>query len=196
MTLIVHGPDTKSGQITDTLAGHIQANEGARIEIGSGCRSTALSLIASGNSRIVIGQHVNLSTLQIYAMDSTIIIGDHASFNHNVRILAHEPSEITIGSHCLFGHDVDVTSSDMHSLVDTTTGRRINPAAPIVIGDRVWIGMRTTILKGACIDSGSAIACSSVVARAHIPENCVAGGIPAKVLRNNVTWDFNLLPMQ
>lgn len=195
MTLIVCGPETKSGQITENLSGHIRADDNAHIEIGAGCRSTSLSITASGCSRVVIGNHVNLGALRIYARDSIITIGDRSSFNHNVRLLAHEPSKITIGSHCLFGHDVDVTSSDMHSLVDTTTGRRINPAAPIVIGDRVWIGMRTTILKGARIDSGSAIACSSVVARTHIPENCVAGGVPARVLRKNVTWDFNLLSL-
>jgi maltose O-acetyltransferase len=52
----------------------------------------------------------------------------------------------------------------------------------VVIEDRVFIGSNVKILKGVTIGSGSVIANSTVVTR-DIPANCIAAGIPAKVIR-------------
>jgi maltose O-acetyltransferase len=53
---------------------------------------------------------------------------------------------------------------------------------PVSIGNNVWIGSRVMILKGASIGDNSVIAAMSVVTSA-IPANCVAAGVPAKVIR-------------
>jgi acetyltransferase-like isoleucine patch superfamily enzyme len=58
---------------------------------------------------------------------------------------------------------------------------------PVHIGNKVWIGANVTILKGVSIGDGSVIAAGSVVTRS-IPANCLAGGIPAKVIKENVAW--------
>lgn len=54
-------------------------------------------------------------------------------------------------------------------------------AAPIEIGDGVWIGARAMVLGGVTIGAHAVIAAGSVVTR-DIPANAVAAGIPAKVL--------------
>ena len=53
---------------------------------------------------------------------------------------------------------------------------------PVIIGDHVWIGANSIILKGVSIGTGSTIAAGSVVTK-DIPENCVAAGNPAKVVK-------------
>ncbi len=53
---------------------------------------------------------------------------------------------------------------------------------PVRIGNNVWIGSRVMVLKGASIGDNSVIAAMSVVTSA-IPANCVAAGVPAKVIR-------------
>ena len=53
---------------------------------------------------------------------------------------------------------------------------------PISVGDGAWLGYRVTVLQGVNIGAGAVIAAGSVVTR-DIPENAIAGGVPAKVLR-------------
>ena len=119
-------------------------------------------------------------------------IGNRCSFNGQTRFLLHEAKEIKIGDDCLFASDVDVTISDMHSILDKDTGKRINDAKSIRIGNKVWVGERCILLKGSEVDDGSIIGAGSVLSK-KIPKNCVAAGNPVKIIRTNVIWDHRLL---
>jgi acetyltransferase-like isoleucine patch superfamily enzyme len=52
----------------------------------------------------------------------------------------------------------------------------------VIIGNNVWLGSRSIILKGVTIGDNSVIGAMSLVTK-DIPPNSVAGGIPAKVIR-------------
>ncbi|MCZ0963459.1 acyltransferase [Paracoccus benzoatiresistens] len=106
----------------------------------------------------------------------------------------HESSQIIIGRDCMFSGGIWMDSSDNHSILDVASGKRINPCKPITIGDHVWVGRQSTILKGSVIGSHSVIGAGSMV-RGVIPPNCIAAGSPAKVIRTGVTWDRRRLPV-
>lgn len=53
---------------------------------------------------------------------------------------------------------------------------------PVVIGDDVWIGARSIILKGVHIGKGAVIAAGAVVTK-DVPEYAIVGGVPAKVIK-------------
>lgn len=93
--------------------------------------------------------------------------------------------QIIIGSEVLIGSGVLIIDSDMHQL--NPTRRRYSQdninSAPIIIGDRVFIGARAIILKGVTVGEGSIIGAGSVVT-SDIPPMCIAVGNPAHAVRN------------
>ncbi|WP_192815596.1 DapH/DapD/GlmU-related protein [Methylocystis sp. ATCC 49242] len=88
----------------------------------------------------------------------------------------------------MFSGNVFADVSDMHSIISLDTGKRINPPAPIVIEDHVWIARNVTIAKGVKIGANCVIGAGSVVTK-DIEANCVAAGVPARILRRGITWD-------
>lgn len=91
---------------------------------------------------------------------------------------------IKIGKNVAISENVCIRDSDNHELIDTVYKEK---TLPVVIGNRVWIGMNVTILKGVTIGEGSVIAAGAVVVNS-IPSNCLAAGIPAKVIKSNIQW--------
>jgi acetyltransferase-like isoleucine patch superfamily enzyme len=100
-------------------------------------------------------------------------------FNNGALVICG--TEITIGDNCLFGEQVVVRDDDSHSV----DGRPHQ--APIAIGDNVWVGARAMILKGVTIGTGAVVAAGSIVTK-DVPPGVLAGGIPARVIRKDITW--------
>ncbi|MDE7290185.1 MAG: sugar O-acetyltransferase, partial [Oscillospiraceae bacterium] len=86
---------------------------------------------------------------------------------------------ITIGDDVLIGHQV-VLATLNHDL-DPDNRQSMIPK-PIVIGNNVWIGSHATILGGVTIGDNAVIAAGAVVTK-DVPENTVAGGVPAKIIK-------------
>ena len=86
---------------------------------------------------------------------------------------------IEIGDDCLIGHQVVFATLD-HDLDPFKRGNMI--AAPIKIGDRVWIGSHATILSGVTVGDNAIIAAGAVVTR-DVPADTVVAGVPAKVIK-------------
>jgi acetyltransferase-like isoleucine patch superfamily enzyme len=107
--------------------------------------------------------------------DATIRIGDGTYLNRGVEVVA--ATCVEIGRDCAIGRDVIIMDSDQHAL----PGEAFAPS-PVTIGDRVWVGARTIVLKGVSIGHDSIIGAGSIVTR-DIPPSCIAVGQPARVLR-------------
>jgi acetyltransferase-like isoleucine patch superfamily enzyme len=90
-------------------------------------------------------------------------------------------AEVRIGKGVRLGHDVMLLTMD-HDIgsSDYRCGRLV--AAPIRIGDGVWIGSRATVLPGVSIGDGAVVAAGAVVTRDVAP-NTLVGGVPAKCVR-------------
>ena len=106
-------------------------------------------------------------------------LGKNSFINSDCKIRCHK--DISIGENCAISHDFTIMDSDGHYI------NGIKKTAPVVIGNNVWIGTRVTILKGVTIGDGAVIASGSVVIN-DIPGKCMAGGVPAKVIKEKVEW--------
>lgn len=117
-----------------------------------------------------------------------LIIGENCKIGDNVHIAVGE--KVTIGKNVLLGSKVLI--SDLNHGNYSGKGVHCNPSIPpdnrpiyaeaISIGDNVWVGDNVCILKGVKIGNGCIIGANSVVNR-DIPDNCIVGGIPAKVIK-------------
>ena len=114
---------------------------------------------------------------------SKVTIGENTFINNNCIIIA-EGEGIDIASNCLIGINCEITDSDFHNLKTdmclSTTGIQTKK---VILEENVFVGSNVKILKGVTIGKNSVIANSSVVTKS-IPPNVIAGGVPAKILKN------------
>ncbi len=89
---------------------------------------------------------------------------------------------ITIGDDVLISENVTIRDLDNHRLQGSIV------TAPIVIDDRVWIGMSATTLKGVTIGEGAVVAAYAVVTHG-VPPHTLVGGVPARVIRENIQFE-------
>lgn len=86
----------------------------------------------------------------------------------------------------LMGWDIEMNTSDGHHLI--IDNKKLNNHGDIVIGDNVWIASHCTFGKGSVVGNNSVIAQRSLVNKSFTLSNVLLGGIPAKVLKENVRW--------
>jgi carbonic anhydrase/acetyltransferase-like protein (isoleucine patch superfamily) len=135
-----------------------------------------------------IGPYVTLSVGmvpdQIMTSDPVVRIGDRCVIGKGSGIVAHLGVEI--GDDVWTGHHVYVTDQN-HGYEDPSVpiGLQMAPERPVKIGSGSWLGHGTIVLPGATIGSHVVVAAGSVVT-GDLPDNCVAGGNPARVIRRYV----------
>ena len=108
-------------------------------------------------------------------------------FNCTAETTLAAASEITFGDNCLLSWDILIMDTDWHHILDNT-GKVINPPKPVRIGNKVWIGCRSQIMKGTQIADGNIIAAGTILSGKIERENCIIGKNPAQVIREDISW--------
>lgn len=167
-----------------------------KIKYGRNCKFYGMPvLIKSKNSSIEFGNNltINSSFLSnlvglyqrsiIFARDGgKIKIGDNVGLS---GVTIYSRKKIVIGNNTLIGGNTKIIDNDFHP-VDPE--QRLNTPnsnmliEPVTIGDNVFVGCNCLIMKGASIGNNTTIGAGSVVC-GTIPDNCVAAGNPAKVIK-------------
>lgn len=140
------------------------------------------------NCKLYIGKWAIIKNTNLWFENfSTIIkIGEKTTFE-NVHIAALEDfNEVYIGDDCMFSRGIEIRTGDSHKILDENNSK-INNGQSIYIGDHVWLGANTTVLKGVKIYNNSIVGIGSIVTK-DIPIKSLAIGIPAKVKKSNVSW--------
>lgn len=174
--LRMHRADLGENLVVDGLI-HIRCPRAKSIRIGNNCR------IKSRFNSNLVGK-TNPTVLQCVDRGK-IMIGDHSGMSF---CIISSRAEIRIGNHVNIGGNVRIFDHNFHSLdfMDRRNGqldRKGCRSAPIQIGDDVFIGANSIILKGVKIGDRAIIGAGSVVSSC-IPSDEIWGGNPAKKIKN------------
>ena len=141
------------------------------INISNMVRLNGVKFYIEGNDNVIdIKNNVTFgegSVLWIEDNNCGITIGEQSTFGSAHLAATEDGSSISIGKDCMFSDDIDVRTGDSHSIIDLATGKRINFAKNVVIGNHVWCGAHSSILKGANIPDGVVVATRSIVTDAR-----------------------------
>ncbi|MEL6927081.1 MAG: acyltransferase [Cyanobacteria bacterium J06600_6] len=147
--------------------------------------------IRGSNHNIFIGSNCRFNqggTVWIEDEGCSLTIGDNTLIIQADISLTEANSSIEIGKDCMISSDIDIRSGDSHSIIDLSTGERVNQPGDIRIEDHVWIGAHARILKGVTIAKNSVVGMGAVVTK-NVLSNTIVAGIPAKTVKTNITWD-------
>jgi acetyltransferase-like isoleucine patch superfamily enzyme len=152
---------------------------------GNGC-------LIKNKGTITLGDHVSLDSfvrgeiaiagLFTYLNSAIIQVGNNTVIS---GACIHCRKKVIIGDNCLISAGVIIIDNNSHSI-------SINPAirhsrqdideGDVIIGNNVWIGFRSLIMKGVQIDDNAIVAAGSVVTK-NIPTNTIVGGNPARAVK-------------
>lgn len=140
---------------------------------GAGVRAGArLYAAAAPDARI------RLTTWPGPGVEATIRLGDASLLSAGARILAAR--EIICGDGCMLAHRATISDCDWHGLYDRLDAAA--GAAPVRLGDNVWVGDGAYIGKGVTIGDHAVIAARSVVVK-DVPAFAVVAGTPARIVK-------------
>ncbi|WP_241038561.1 sugar O-acetyltransferase [Blastococcus litoris] len=100
----------------------------------------------------------------------------------NFGLVALDVAAITIGDDVQIGPNVQLLTPT-HPLAPEPRRQKWEAAAPIVIGDNVWLGGGVIVLPGVTIGANTVVGAGAVVTR-DLPADVVAVGNPARVVRS------------
>jgi acetyltransferase-like isoleucine patch superfamily enzyme len=114
----------------------------------------------------------------------TLIVGNNTTLAYLVTISVGE--RVEIGDDCLIADRVFIADNHGHPLDPERRRKRekVFPEEikPIKIGNNVWIGYQSAILRGVTIGDNSIVGANSVVTK-DVPPNTVVAGNPARIVR-------------
>lgn len=151
---------------------HCSSMRKENVIIGKGCEIKG-KLYSYGEGKITIGNNCFMNASSYIGAMESVSIGNDVIIATNVRIFDNNnhptsPKARREMSHSDFYGDLWSWKYAEHK--------------PVVIGDNVWIGEYSAILKGVTIGKGSIVASHSVVTK-DVPEYTIVAGNPARVVK-------------
>ncbi len=153
------------------------------------------SLQGGGQKNVSIGDYTTIQGTSILGcwtkygnqqfQNASITIGNHCSIGEYNHITAC--NKITIGNGLLTGRYVIISDNSHGGLSEEEAEiapqkRKLKSKGEVVIGNNVWLGDKVAVLSGVHIGNNVIVAANAVVTK-DIPDNCMAAGVPASVVK-------------
>lgn len=134
------------------------------------------------NKNVKLGKNVTLYPDVCFYGDGLIEIGDNVEMGNGTVVYSSKDGGIKIGSNIMIAAQCYITDTDHGIASGELMKNQKNNVAPTEICDGAWLASGVKVLRGSKIKDGAVIGAQSLV-KGEIPENAIAVGIPAKVLK-------------
>ncbi|GAB3424780.1 acyltransferase [Flindersiella endophytica] len=139
--------------------------------------------VRSGYGRLIIGRWVHLGDgTRLFAHEGTLRIGDKAVFGSEVTVTCYLDVEIggsTLVADWVYISDFDHVTTDLKQPIKDQGLVK----SPVRVGRDCWLGIRSTVLRGARVGTGVVVGAHSVV-RGEVPDEVIVAGVPAKPVKD------------
>lgn len=139
-------------------------------------------VVIENNGVVIVegGQHIGAGTIIFVAKGAELILGDNFAISGHSTISCNK--RISFGRDIQLSWDCLIMDSDTHDIYGEN-GTRINEDKEIIFGDKIWMGCRSIVLKGAVIPNNCVIGSSSLVTGRAFEQSSIIAGSPAKSIK-------------
>ncbi len=134
--------------------------------------------------------HIEFGGNVHFGPGTRIICNGHLKFNGDAMIIGNSTvicnNEISIGDDFDMSWDCLIMDTDFHTIINSQTGQRLNTDGSIMVGNHVWIGCRSTVLKNTTIPSNCVIASNSLISKHLLDENTLY--TTNRIIRKGIDW--------
>jgi acetyltransferase-like isoleucine patch superfamily enzyme len=191
-TIVLFDPASAKLQLRLRLFGRARTF----VALEAGCRLLHNSVISveGDDHTVIVRQSHGPARLNVTLRGhgGLFYVGRNATANFT-DCLVHGPAALAIGEDCMFAVNSAVRTFDSHAILDAATGEQINRAQDVRIGRHVWLGQNATVMPGADVGDGAIVGAGAVVTH-PVAARALVVGVPARVLRDNVTWAREAFP--
>lgn len=136
------------------------------------------TIIFEGKTKLGVGT-------RICCMGGSIHFGNNFTINANTGIISAK--KISFGDNCLISWDCLIMDTDFHHIYNIDNDKQmINENKEISIGNKVWIGCKSLILKGSEISDNTVVAAGSVVTKKSKRKNIIL--VNNDIKKENIMW--------
>lgn len=117
-------------------------------------------------------------------------MGNMASLGSRGKIICSK--EIKFGEYARIGSESQLIDTNFHAMLNTETGEKSEMKGIIHLGNYNYFGNRVSVYKDTKTPNFTTIASHAVLKKdfSNLPENTMIGGIPGKVIKTNISRDW------
>lgn len=144
------------------------------------------TLRGDNQTAVLFSERIMRFNAKMVDAGNTLTIGENTYIGGGELSLGR--TTVTVAAGGLWSDGVLLQGTDSHGIVDIDTMRVINNVPKhITLKRRVWLGRGASVMKNVTIEEGAIVGAAAVVVK-DVPKACAVAGIPAKVIKERVTW--------
>jgi acetyltransferase-like isoleucine patch superfamily enzyme len=158
-------------------------------------KSNYVFMLWGKDGLVYISEKSNLNGANISIGGGHVFVGDDVKVTSRLKINCRNGGGVSLHRDILIASDVSLMSDDCHTVMSRKDNKRINPyGGQIEIKDHVWIANKVTIMGDSYIEKDSIVGLGSYVRGVTKQAGVILAGVPAKIIKTDITWDIRDLP--